>query len=492
MTTPTTTTRLTLCLATLSGGLASSDVAPKLPAFSSQLFQKPVSVQPPESLSFATIDWQKFTKAPTKGPSTTTITTGTTRAPTVQTIDWKPEPTPMTAVTTGTRLIACVADEDCLQHPGLSDGCPQFCNDGFCGPRGDGSPPVLRLRTGIKVDTSRFKLREDEELERVFENPPEFFPKGMLDGRFFEVAAGANEVLEVKYPKDFFATSAKLLESSLGSVDGDKDERPPKQGDHEDLDGDLDAPSTSSNLFGAQTFDTFGTAASYFGDVANRRGLAIQGDAPDRWHPSNTASNPWRRNGRLSMGCTAALIGNRVLVTAAHCVWDRATNSWGSFPTFAAGQDGTYKPYGDVRVVRMTIPAGYQTCSTSSDCRAHDWAVLAIHRHDRLNVGYFGFSTSKGNTLNLAGYPQSKNRELWYDSCPLHSDEGKWIKHRCDTEPGNSGSGIYKITNGKRYVVAIHGGGYTDLWNRGADVDGRTSSAGRLYDRMLAYRREFG
>ena len=33
---------------------------------------------------------------------------------------------------------------------------------------------------------------EDKELERVFENPPEFFPKGMLDGRFFEVAAGAN------------------------------------------------------------------------------------------------------------------------------------------------------------------------------------------------------------------------------------------------------------------------------------------------------------
>jgi len=352
----------------------------------------------------------------------------------------------------------------------------------------------------MKVDHSQFKLRSDEELEKLFSYPPQHFSKGELDGRFFEVVEGSPEVLEVKYPEKFFEISARLLESAPGVVDGDKDEAITHNGDHEDLDGKLDGNSDTDfddfdlDSFAGLDLNSFGSSS--FGSLSGfgvKRGLKVMGDSPDRWRPSNTAANPWRRNGRLSMGCTAALIGNRVLITAAHCVWDKATNSWSNFPTFAAGQDGNNKPFGDVRVVRMTIPAGYQTCSSGSDCRAHDWAVLAIHRDDRLNVGYFGFSTSKGNSrLNLAGYPASKNRQLWYDHCPLLSDEGKWIKHRCDTEPGNSGSGIYKIVNGHRYVVAVHGGGFPNLWNRGADVDGRTSSAGRLFDRMLAYRREFG
>lgn len=458
----TTTTRLTVCLAALSGGLAASS-APK--------------------------SQRRGSSAPLQVARASTL--------------WEPLSTSITLANPGENLfndnpfeltkVRCVSDEDCLQHPALSKDCPQFCNDGFCGPNDKGSAPVLRLRTGIKVDHSRFKLREGEELERVFESPPEFYPKGQLDGRFFEVVQSSEEVLEVKYPRDYFEVAARMLESSPGAVDGDKDEPNPKQGDHEDLDGDLDGQGNDfGNDFGFGDTVFPGGSTVFGGGFLTKRGLAIQGDAPARWHPSNTARSPWRRNGRLSMGCTAALIGNRVLVTAAHCVWDRDTNSWGSFPLFSAGQDGSAKPYGDVRVVRMTIPAGYQTCSNNNECRAHDWAVLAIHRDDRLNVGYFGFSTRKANTLNLAGYPQSKSRELWYDSCPLFSDEGKWIKHRCDTEPGNSGSGIYKIVNGKRYVVAIHGGGYTDLWNRGADVDGRTSSAGRLFDRMLAYRREFG
>jgi glutamyl endopeptidase len=393
--------------------------------------------------------------------------------------------------------VRCVSDEECLQNYALSrQGCPQFCVDGFCAPNPNPEePPVLRLKTGMKVDHSQFKLRSDEELEKLFRYPPQHFSKGELDGRFFEVVEGSPEVLEVKYPEKFFEISARLLESAPGVVDGDKDEAITHNGDHEDLDGKLDGNSDTD--FDDFDLDSFaGLDLTSFGGLSEfgvKRGLKVMGDSPDRWRPSNTAANPWRRNGRLSMGCTAALIGNRVLITAAHCVWDKATNSWSNFPTFAAGQDGNNKPFGDVRVVRMTIPAGYQTCSSGSDCRAHDWAVLAIHRDDRLNVGYFGFSTSKGNSrLNLAGYPASKNRQLWYDHCPLLSDEGKWIKHRCDTEPGNSGSGIYKIVNGHRYVVAVHGGGFPNLWNRGADVDGRTSSAGRLFDRMLAYRREFG
>lgn len=377
----------------------------------------------------------------------------------------------------------CLSDEDCLFRAHQTT-CPLFCIDGKCAPHEKPTPPVLRIRTGRKAKFGRFTLREDEELEKVFENPPRFYEKDdALKGKFFELTDGSEDILEVRYAETFFDIAARILENPKmkETVDGDKE------------------MTQANTVDGTEIPETTQAQPNFTPPLASitrktRRGLAIQDDAPDRWRVVNTASNPWRRNGRLSMGCTAALIGNRVLVTAAHCVWDRETDSWASFPIyFAAGQNGDEKPFGDSRVWKMTIPRGYQTCSTNSECRAHDWAVLVLYESDKLNVGYFGFSTSIGNSrLNLAGYPQSKNRQLWYDHCPLHADEGDWIKHRCDTEPGNSGSGIYKIVNGGRYVVAVHGGGYTNLWNRGADVDGDTSSAGRLYDRMLAYRVEYG
>lgn len=426
-----------------------------------------------------------------------------------------------------TTRVRCISDEDCLQRE-TREMCPLFCIDGICKPHNKPHPPVLRLKTGEKADFSKFKLREGEELEKVYEDPPVFFPRVSNDPKhehFFELTDGSDDILEVRYPADFFRLAQKNLENPKfpGHVDGRGDESTTTDGDVErgfrsPFDDDDDLPTTVGTTTTmpstTTTMPSTTTTGFDFGDFfasgrgrrrllqaeqeeedTNRRLLAIQDESPDRWRVTNTEDHPWRRNGRLSVGCTGAMIGNRVLVTAAHCVWDRDTNSWASFPIyFAAGQDGsTYKPYGDARVWKMTIPRGYQTCSSNNECRAHDWAVLVLYDWAALSVGYFGFSTHIGSSrLNLAGYPASKSRQLWYDHCPLYSDEGDWIKHRCDTERGNSGSGIYKIVSGSRYIVAIHGGGYAYSWNRGADVDGDTSSAGRLFDRMLAYRQEFG
>lgn len=392
-----------------------------------------------------------------------------------------------TATGTGT---PCISDEDCLQLAGARQ-CPLFCVEGRCAAWKEDYPPVLHLRSGIKVKTGGFVLRDEAELDKIFDNPTQWVPVEMLEGRFLERVEGSDELLEVKYPKGFFEMAARDLESAPGDVAASELTRHTADFEHQ-LSGGIDSdgpriavpdvnvnPGTVSRVDMRQRLD-------------GRRLTAIQDQSPDRWHSGvmNTRF-PWRMTGRLSMGCTAALIGNRVLVTAAHCVWDKDTNSWDAFPTFAAGQDGADQPFGTARVNRMTIPSCYQTCS-SNECRGCDWAVLVLRNSDRLNVGYFGFSTNKAGLLNIAGYPQSKNREQWYDNCPLFSDEGKWIKHRCDTEPGNSGSGIYTIRNGNRYIVSIHGGGYTDLWNRGADIAGRTSSAGRVYDRMLSERRIYG
>lgn len=224
------------------------------------------------------------------------------------------------------------------------------------------------------------------------------------------VGDGSNEILGVRVPDEFIAMAIKALERNPGMVAG--------LGDTGD---------------GSRE----GVESEGFDDSNKLQTRAIQGVDPDRWRVTNTASNPWRRNGRLSMGCSGGLIGNRVFVTAAHCVWDKDTDAWSPWPIyFSAGQDGTTKPFGDSRVWKRTIPTKYTTCSSNDECRGYDWAVLVLYESARLNVGYFGFSKNHVSPLNIAGYPQSKNRQMWYDNCPIHSDEGKWIKHRCDTEPG--------------------------------------------------------
>lgn len=370
----------------------------------------------------------------------------------------------------------CLTDDECWSlKPAYSGAPPFYCIERRCqDPSNLPTSPIVRKRSGIKAKFNRtFVVREDKELERVFARPLKTFYGREHNMKEFELYDNTDELVEVEYPTDFLSTVTKLLEepNNPGHVLGRKDEGETKDG--------AEVPERFFNF-------TFGKG---------RRLAAIQGVTPNRWHVTNSASNPWRRNGRLSMGCTGALIGNRVIVTAAHCLYDRETDTYASWPLyFSAGQDGATKPYGDSRVYMRYVPSGYRTCNSVSSCRAHDWALLVLYDWSELNVGYFGFSTSiGGSTLNLAGYPQSKNRELWYDNCPLHADMGKWIKHRCDTEPGNSGSGIYKIVGGSRYVVAVHGGGYAYLWNRGADVDGKTASNNqRMFDKMLAYRQTYG
>eukprot|EP00808_Paulinella_micropora_P021952 g5628.t1 len=150
------------------------------------------------------------------------------------------------------------------------------------------------------------------------------------------------------------------------------------------------------------------------------------------------------------MGCTGTLISNKVIATAAHCVYDCATSNWQPWPiSFTPGQDNSERPYGTKSVWKMTVPAlssffilfaGCYTSCSGSACSNCDYARLVL-----------------SETLNL-GYPQSKNQELWYDSCPINGDSGDYLTHKCDTEPGNSGSGIYKISAGGRYLIAVHDG----------------------------------
>lgn len=103
-------------------------------------------------------------------------------------------------------------------------------------------------------------------------------------------------------------------------------------------------------------------------------------------------SSPWRSTGKLYFNvagkpyeCTAAMITQGLLVTAAHCVFEYGANSaagWHTDFVFVPAQADSSRPYGSWTASREFIPASYykgnDTCTQRGVVCNNDIAVLAM------------------------------------------------------------------------------------------------------------------
>ena len=157
--------------------------------------------------------------------------------------------------------------------------------------------------------------------------------------------------------------------------------------------------------------------------------------------------------------CTASLVGEDLVLTAAHCILDKQEKLLYGKYSFKLGYDnGHYIAESGVE----SFTYGIHPLTN----RADDWAILKLSR-PLGKSGYFGSKSIKHRwsndnfDLTLAGYSTvnpSTNELYFHNGCSVkkHILDGKIFYHDCDSGPGDSGAPIFKCVNDDCYIVAIH------------------------------------
>lgn len=162
---------------------------------------------------------------------------------------------------------------------------------------------------------------------------------------------------------------------------------------------------------------------------------------------------------RLDYGCSAAMIGRRLALTAAQCVYDSGKN--------------------DLRPSVKYLKVGYRAGSavaeswiskvwigtlTPGEDRTQDWAVLALSDDLGDKTGWFGIGKQVSPemlplTVHLAGYAVDKDdgqQPVVVDYCYMHKiDESGRILHDCDSLKWIAGGPLYTRTGSDADIVGI-------------------------------------